>query len=300
MRLIQSCTGFICDLRFTHDPNVLMAVWGNARHPKGIQFLDAETATSVREFPIPFGEMAVSPGLTEVVRLGFDVQARPQYFDLEILDLINGGLKKTLPLRLNLTSMAFSPDSQVLIVAGVNYQSGQPVYEVARWLWRNSIELQTFPVPWAITALAMSNDRKTLIAGGLDNAVRFWRDSAEGNVTWKHKAAIRKLLLAQKDDILIAAAGCSVSLWDMQRQVQIARLRPHRKQVNDIAISPDERRLATASNDGSVRVWDLAKHRECVSFDWGIGKVGAVAFSPDGLTLAAGGEDGRIVIWDAE
>jgi WD40 repeat protein len=85
--------------------------------------------------------------------------------------------------------------------------------------------------------------------------------------------------------------------------------RGHRGYVFGLAFSPDSRRLATASADGTFRVWEWDRQtvREVYSVPSG-GKAGwAVAFHPDGRLLACAGDGparsdkdgGEILLCDA-
>jgi WD40 repeat protein len=65
-------------------------------------------------------------------------------------------------------------------------------------------------------------------------------------------------------------------------------------------LTPDGKRLLTASHDGMIRVWDANTGEAGPAFDWDIGAVTAVAFSPDGLTCAAAGLNGKVIIWDVD
>lgn len=301
MRTFQISDGFVRELHFAHHGGTLLAAWGTSLHAKGLKWLDLTGSAEPREDHVPYGEMALDGDLSLMVEFNMDLKRRPMVHSLDVLRLTDRELLQRLPLRLHLTCMAFSPDTELLLVAGADYTPMEPVYEVDRWLWKNANDLPPLTVPSRVVSMNMTRDRKLLVTGGDDNAVRVWRnDTGTLMDEWRHKATVRRLLFADRDRLLVAAAGCSVALWDMEARRQQARLRPHRKQVNDIALSPDGRLLATASSDGTIRLLDLRSASELRSFAFGIGKVGSVAFAPDGLTMAAGGEDGQIVLWDVD
>ncbi|MCU0704367.1 MAG: WD40 repeat domain-containing protein [Fimbriiglobus sp.] len=74
----------------------------------------------------------------------------------------------------------------------------------------------------------------------------------------------------------------------------------HPKQVNQVAFTPDGRRLLSTCHDGLVRIWDTANGLHVTSYDWGIGQTTAVAVSPDGLTAALAGQKGQIAMFDLD
>ena len=77
-------------------------------------------------------------------------------------------------------------------------------------------------------------------------------------------------------------------------------LRGHVLDVQGLAFSPDSRRLASASDDGTVKVWDTTSSLELLTLRREGFKPQSVAFSPDGHLLAAGGNgtNGKVLIWD--
>lgn len=69
--------------------------------------------------------------------------------------------------------------------------------------------------------------------------------------------------------------------------------------VYAIAWSPDGKRIASASNDGTVHVWDAATGQRFFRYHGHRGSVNAVAWSPNGSYIASASSDTTVQIWDA-
>jgi WD40 repeat protein len=90
-------------------------------------------------------------------------------------------------------------------------------------------------------------------------------------------------------DIGVGAAGINGSCrWVLSG---------HELSALAVALSPDDRLLASGERDGTVFLWDprtgtrrgeLPHHRQAVL---------DLAFSPDGRTLVTGCEDGAVRVW---
>jgi WD40 repeat protein/tRNA A-37 threonylcarbamoyl transferase component Bud32 len=77
-------------------------------------------------------------------------------------------------------------------------------------------------------------------------------------------------------------------------------LATHAGRVNSVAFSPDGRRLASASSDGTVKVWHVPGGKLGVTFARHGDSVHGVAFSPDGKRLASAGHDRTVRLWDSD
>jgi WD40 repeat protein len=110
--------------------------------------------------------------------------------------------------------------------------------------------------------------------------------------------------------VLREGSNFCVKVWDTRTRGDVGVLGQHRFNIWGMTFSPDGRRLATASSDGTVKVWawepaQLGQPREpvppvlpdlpaCV-----LGYGERAAFSPDGQRVIAGGKGNTVKIWDA-
>jgi WD40 repeat protein len=103
---------------------------------------------------------------------------------------------------------------------------------------------------------------------------------------------------------ILGGASGALDLWDATTGQHVATLRGHTGQIGAIAISPDGRRLAAGSGDGTVRILDSAS--ELAGFSYGrTTPIAGVGFSRDGkhvvvqITAVSPNTPGHIFSYDA-
>ncbi len=108
------------------------------------------------------------------------------------------------------------------------------------------------------------------------------------------------------DAQILASSGSdkTVQLWDLKRHRRIGEpLRGHRERVTQIALSPDDRVLASSSSgktsdENTIIFWDVETRQRMGTPLAGQRAVGALAFDADGQVLAAAHDDGTIALID--
>lgn len=91
----------------------------------------------------------------------------------------------------------------------------------------------------------------------------------------------------------------SLAVWNVADGTLQATLRGHAAIISAVAVSPDNRRIASGAANGHIRIWNaetFAFERELMGHHNG---VLTLEFHPDGETLASGSMDGTVRIWSS-
>ncbi|CEN62759.1 hypothetical protein ASPCAL09390 [Aspergillus calidoustus] len=94
--------------------------------------------------------------------------------------------------------------------------------------------------------------------------------------------------------------GVVIRMWKLTTGKLLGILEGHRTHVTDLVFSPNSRRLASSSMDGSVRLWDVESRtllRVLRGSGWGLH---ALAFCSEGKMLVAGSSGGDVFIWKVD
>ena len=131
-----------------------------------------------------------------------------------------------------------------------------------------------------------------------------------GKSWWDSAKETASTLTEHASDLVGGAAGAAASqagagltqgitgeLEAAGTRIASAAAREHAKGLTDVGFSEDERRLVTASHDGTVGVWDVDESAPIVVLRGGRGSVTSASFLGNRMVLSASGREARL--WDA-
>jgi WD40 repeat protein len=99
-----------------------------------------------------------------------------------------------------------------------------------------------------------------------------------------------------------AYIGCNdgiIHMWDLENGKEIARFKDHTKCIYDVALSSDEKLLASGGVDHVVRVWNASTGELLTRCEGHSDIVNEVVFAPNGSWLASAAYDGTVRLWKA-
>ena len=152
-----------------------------------------------------------------------------------------------------------------------------------------------------VMGAAVSDDGQTALTASFDNSVGVWALNGD-EVRWLegHEAAVKSVVFLGDGGAASSGDDFGIILWDLAQGEMRARLEGHKGQVNALAVSPDGKKLASASWDGSVGVWDAATGANLHMMTGHESSVSDVVFAPDGTLVFTASADGTIRSWDIE
>lgn len=89
-----------------------------------------------------------------------------------------------------------------------------------------------------------------------------------------------------------------VSFLVYSQDVKVVLTQGHTDQINAIDVSPNERWMASGSNNKIVKIWDIPSSREFTTLGPNDGRINSLKFTPNNKLIAALINHGTIKVWD--
>ena len=188
-------------------------------------------------------------------------------------------------------STVVNQDNSVLFTVG---EKG----EVFSWdLHSKTIKQSFLGHKGAVYSVLLTKNQENLVTGSADGTIRFWstKDSSQTGIL-HHPGLVRKLIIFNQDQTLLSISGKTLKIWDLAELKLITTL-SHPSNLISLALSPDQRFLATGDDSNRIWIWELKTSNLVLVLGGNQEEIISVQVSADS-SLVAVFEAGLIRIWE--
>lgn len=159
---------------------------------------------------------------------------------------------------------------------------------------------------WSVNSVSFSPDGNLLASGESIKTVRVWNlrtgklgfrfDAGSGSITSVAFTSDGSQLVCARQ---LASNPPMILRWDTRTWEPLVSLRGHKQSINQIAVSSDCRKLATASDDMTLRIWNTQVGHETPQLAGHSSTIVCLDICPKEQRIATGSSDGTLRIWNA-
>jgi WD40 repeat protein len=158
-----------------------------------------------------------------------------------------------------------------------------------------------------IWGVALLPDGKRGVTGSWDESLRVWDlDTGKELRAFQGVKGHVRCLSISKDGKWLAACHLPqvngpgmIRLWDVEKGTQIKAFEGHSDEVTALEFFDDDKKLLSASHDGTLRLWDIDQGKELKRIQGRAQSIEWAALTPDGKRIVScGNASSTLRLWD--
>lgn len=210
---------------------------------------------------------------------------------VKLWDIPTGEMLNSFPHSGLVTAVGFTADGKGVI--GCSSGNGMKLWDIYTGELLHRMN-GSQPIAFGVDGLRMA-------ASGGPRYIRLW-NVPQGQLlknlpipNTNNNQQIQAIAFSRDGQTIAHAMGgeSKIFVWDVETWEVRYTLEGHSQAIQAIAISPDDKILASSGKDGKINLWDIDSGKLLRSIN-GLGKI---VFSPDGQQLVTVAEDNVIQLW---